>query len=149
MRGLLVFVALAFAASACNVHYVRPVKKTGTGGEFALHNPDSEEARAAASKYMSQQCPKGYGVLEEGEVVVGTQTSTTSHGNQGQNRSGFTFGTKSYSERSTTSTTEQREWRVKFQCTDGTAPPAEEKAAPTQPSNEGSQSRVQTYSVRF
>jgi hypothetical protein len=113
----LIVLTLSAAASA-GCAGIRVVKRTPVGGEIALVGV-REEAQAKANEYMARQCPSGYEVVEEGEAVVGQETTTTTTKGRGL------FGDKQLQSNSTS--VDKREWRVKYQC----------KAAPTAPAGGG------------
>ena len=102
------------------------VKRTPAGGELALVGA-REGAQDKANEYMARQCPGGYDVLEEGEAVVGQNTTTTTRPTKGL------FGGKQI--QSDSSSEDKREWRVKYQCKGAEAPaaPAAAPAAPAAP----------------
>jgi hypothetical protein len=112
-------IAMSLSLAACSFGNYRVVKKVQNGGEVALEGMQ-EPAREKATAYMAEQCPSGVEIVEEGEAVVGQNASSES-------RPGTTlFGTKTTN--TSTSTTDKREWRIKYQCK-GSAP-ATEKASP-------------------
>jgi hypothetical protein len=84
----------------------RVVHRTPAGGEVALEGSE-EKAREAANEYMASQCPYGFDVIEEGEAVVGSETTAST-------RKEKVFGVPVSSTRS--QTTDKREWRLKYQC---------------------------------
>jgi hypothetical protein len=101
----------------------RVVKKTPNGGEVALQG-SPEKAREGAQEYMAAQCPGGYDILEEGEAVVGSETTE-------QTRKGpDVFGVPTRT--TNASTTDKREWRIKYQCKGTTPAPAAAGEAPKQ-----------------
>lgn len=85
---------------------IRVVQRTPTGGVVALEG-DQEKAHEKAAEYMASQCPEGYQIVEEGEAVIGTQTTE-------QSRRERVWGVPVKETRS--ETTDKREWRVKYQC---------------------------------
>ncbi|HEU4406107.1 MAG TPA: hypothetical protein VFS43_12635 [Polyangiaceae bacterium] len=124
MNTKLSLMAIAFfslAAAGCSG--IRVVKRTPSGGELALVGA-REGAQQKANEYMAGQCPGGYDVLEEGEAVVGQETSTTSRPTRGL------FGDRQVQSNSVSE--DKREWRVKYQCK-GAEPPAAPAAAPADP----------------
>lgn len=84
----------------------RVVHRTAAGGEVALEGSE-DKAREAASEYMASQCPYGFDVIEEGEAVVGSETTAST-------RKEKVFGVPVSSTQS--QTTDKREWRLKYQC---------------------------------
>jgi hypothetical protein len=112
--------SISLSLAACTFGNYRVVKKVPNGGEVALEGM-RDEARQKAEGYMKEQCSSGYDVLEEGEAVVGQESSA-------QSRPGTTLlGTKSTN--TNVSTTDKREWRIKYQCKGTATAPATEKAA--------------------
>lgn len=97
--------AISLLVGACGG--IRVVKKTQTGGELALLG-SQEKAREEATKYMTAQCPSGFDILEEGEAVVGSTSSS--------NAQQTTSWTGRPAVATTTSTEDKREWRIKYQC---------------------------------
>jgi hypothetical protein len=102
----------------------REVKVAQGGGELALEG-DRALAHQKADDYMKSKCQAGYNVLEEGEVSVGTDTTTSQGSSSGVRAHGFSIGTRNQAKSSTRDATE---WRVKYQCKD--AAPAPAAAAP-------------------
>lgn len=128
--------ALAATLGACGGSF-RVVRHAPNAGEVSLSG-DVEEARAQAEDYMRRQCPEGHDVVDEGEAVVGSQSSTfvPAYGR----RSGVV----------NTMTSDIAEWRIRYRCKDEPAPgvlvpvprpatapvapaPAPPEAAPTAP----------------
>jgi hypothetical protein len=117
MRAIVIALALS---SGCNPSYIREVRRTQTGGEIALTNSDSYSlpfAQEQAKQAMTARCPMGYDVLEEGEVVVGQQTSATTTEQKG----GIFTGP---SQTTTATTANRNEWHIKYQCKVAPAAPA-------------------------
>jgi hypothetical protein len=91
---------LGLATTACSS--IRVVKKMPDGGIVALQG-DQGGARQKAEDYMHGQCPGGYDVVEEGEAVVGQEsTARTSKTIIGP----VTSGTSQ----------DVREWRITYKC---------------------------------
>jgi hypothetical protein len=106
------FVLGALAASGCGTS--RMVERNQYGGTLALVGFDREKALQHAHLNMSSHCgPAAYTIVQEGETVVGSQTSEgdeTSKTKDGKIvRSG---GSK---------TTNMTEWRLSYRCNN--APP--------------------------
>lgn len=120
--GFLAIAFFSFASAGCAG--IRVVKRTPVGGELALIG-SREEAQDKANEYMGRQCPGGYDVLEEGEAVVGQQTSTTSRPARGF------FGEKQLQSNSVSE--DKREWRVKYQCKHDALPNAPAAAPAVSP----------------
>jgi hypothetical protein len=135
---------LGLAAVACDIHWVREVRRTPAGGEVALIQQNAD-AQAQAQQLMATRCPQGYDILEEGEVVVGQEVHSNTQSNTQQGRS--IFGPAQTTSQSTTaSTTDKREWRIKYQCKGAAgAPPAATPAPTTAPTPAGANA---TGSVR-
>ncbi len=116
---------------------VRPVKRTQYGGRLALEG-DRSKAMEAAHKEMAAHCgPGNYTIIEEGEVVIGTDTFARSDTNYGEdtayaegtstsgNSSATAGGASTRGGSSTTaqqSTRDAKEWQIEYQC--GGAPAA-------------------------
>ncbi len=96
------FLASLSLLTACSS--IRVVQKTKEGGVLALKGP-RDSAHEKAEEYMLSRCPEGYDVLEEGEAVVGQDTSVRTE----QTR----YGTST----STAQTRDVREWRIVYRCT--------------------------------
>jgi len=64
--SLLAFVFLAVLATGCGS--IRVVSEARSGGTIVLDGAHGA-SRAKAEKYMRQQCPAGYEVVEEGDTV--------------------------------------------------------------------------------
>jgi hypothetical protein len=112
---------MVLSTAACDIHWVREVKRTPSGGEVALLAQNGD-AQAQAQSLMASRCPAGYDILEEGEAVVGqeVQSNTTQ-------RQGFFGPTQS----TTAQSQDKREWRIKYQCKGaGGAPVAPAGTAP-------------------
>lgn len=116
---------LALGLAACSSF--RVVKVTPTGGIVALQG-DRDAAHAKAEKYMASRCPDGFKILEEGEVPIGS----TTEGSATKGRD--LFGLKTVDTSSTT--TEQTEWRVTYQCKSA-APAAPAGSAAPAPASSG------------
>ncbi len=110
---------LALGLTACSSY--RVVKVTPSGGIVALQG-DRDDAHAKAEKYMASRCPDGYKILEEGEVPVGSSTEGEAH------KGTDLFGLKTVHESS--STHEETEWRVTYQCKSAAAAAPAAPAAP-------------------
>ena len=96
---------------------VRVVKaKPGKGGTIALHKGImGEPAEEQADRIMSQQCPRGYRVIEEGEAVVGSETNF--NGTSSSSKTGSSNRSNSVSEMSgSSSTSDVTEWRITYKC---------------------------------
>jgi hypothetical protein len=138
-KGLFLCAALVAGCSSYRV-----VKITPNGGEVALQG-SQESAREKAAEYMSSRCPQGYDIVEEGEAVVGQDL-------QARTGPGL-FGATTYG-----STSDRREWRIRYQCK-GTqpapaaapptaAPPAPQPATPA-PAPGGAKNEIHTLIIRL
>lgn len=106
--------------------YARKVKiKPRQGGVVALKLNHRQEDRIYAEQIMSRTCGTNpFDVLEEGEVVIGTETQATKTHRQGQSgrQVGSLFGipvstSSSDPQTSTNSTTTQKkEWQINYKC---------------------------------
>ena len=127
-------IAFLFATAAlagCSTY--RVVRVTPHGGEVALvGSPDG--AREKAQGYMAAQCPTGFDILEEGEAVIGEESTA-------QTTRGHMFGVPTKT--TTESTTEKREWRIKYQCKDAPA------ASPVADGAGAKQGAIHELVVRF
>ncbi len=85
----------------------RVVRRTPNGGEVALQGTPGK-AHEAADQYMASQCPSGYDIVEEGEAVIGSETQAQT------TRDKNVWGRPV--QRTTESTTDKSEWRIKYQC---------------------------------
>jgi hypothetical protein len=94
------FVMSAFLLTGCSS--IRVVKKTQDGGVVALQGVQSD-ARQKADEYMRSQCSGDYEVVEEGEAVVGSDTTS-------RQTSGF-LGPQTQSK-----STDRSEWRITYKC---------------------------------
>jgi hypothetical protein len=112
--------ALGSLAIGCSA--VRVVKVTRDGGEIALLG-DREGAMEKARAEMAAQCggPDSYEIVEQGEVVVGQVTQSREQQNVKRGRRGSFTGFSS----GTSTTTDQTEWRVLFECKSGDSDTAE------------------------
>ncbi|CAN5576387.1 hypothetical protein BH09MYX1_BH09MYX1_60420 [soil metagenome] len=100
---------------------IRVVRASPQGGEIALQG-NREDAMEKARAEMARTCggPQNYQIVEEGETVVGEQTSGNSTTQQGQTWTG-----RPASRTTTNQTTRDvTEWRVKYACGGAAPPPA-------------------------
>lgn len=134
---------LALAALACGPYGNYRVVKTQPhkAGEVALEG-DRALARQKAEAYMTSECSGGYEIVEEGEEVTGSQSSSSSNTQPTKD----IFGRKTQSTQTSTNTVNTREWRVKYKCKDGEAPPSEKAATPADPQKK---SQIREVVVRF
>jgi hypothetical protein len=113
---LVVSVAVYFSAGSAMMKphgTFRMVKKTPEGGVLALVG-DPALAHAEAEKAMAAQCGQ-YKILAEEEVVVGSNTDSSTH--TSANRGGSSQGTA-------TATRDATETRITFACGGAPAAPA-------------------------
>ncbi len=122
--SVLVTLAAVGAALAVGCSGIRVVRESKYGGEIALFG-SREDAMVKARQEMAATCggPQNYEVVEEGEVVVGTVSTTheqqqTEHGRTFHGRPAVRTNTVQ-----TTDTQDKTEWRVKYQCKGAEAPP--------------------------
>lgn len=119
--------AALLATFAVGCGFVREVRRTQTGGEIAIRGRTSGTEKEAAD-LMTARCNGAYDIVEEGEVVVGQQTVTSSQGQgtvmQQQNRNHQVTHVNTYSQ-GTSTTQNTTEWRILYQCKSaGPASPA-------------------------
>ncbi len=110
--------------------YARDVKKRpGSGGVIALKGTHRDEDRAKAQSMMTQTCGgTAIKIVEEGEVVVGTETVSNSRQDYNAGTPGRQVGTlwgmpvtsggsSPNSNTSTSSTTNAvKEWNITYEC---------------------------------
>jgi len=131
---LLAIFVLAGCASMHYEPYAREVKKKPReGGVIALKTEHRPEDRARADFLMSANCGQEsiVRVAEEGEVVVGEKTnSTTNKAQENQSESVFRLGGIAFASpgrpgentNTQSQTIHLKEWHISYQCT-ATAPP--------------------------
>jgi hypothetical protein len=143
MRSLKVFALCALISACATVPYepyAREVKKKPReGGTIALRESHRPEDRARADFLMSANCGDTVvKVQEEGEVVVGAKTNTSSNKHQSQDSESvfsiggiaFASGARPGENTNTQSETSQvKEWQINYQCIaqQETAPAAAKK----------------------
>lgn len=130
LRSVVGFAGLALFAVGCIHGNYRVVKTVPSAGEVALEGPQ-EEARQKAEGYMASRCPSGYDIVEEGEAVVGQNSTSESR----RSTTALIIPTT----RTETSTTDKREWRIKYQC----------KGAPAAAAAPGAQGKTEELIVMF
>lgn len=134
MKNILVLLALIAAITSCQTMpyqpYARDVKKKPqTSGTIALKPEHRDEDRAKADSMMKSNCGNAsVRVLEEGEVVIGqestTKANTAQHKGEESEQMGSFFGMPVMSggkdpSQSTTakvSTTQVKEWQINYEC---------------------------------
>ncbi len=116
---------LGLLASACqHIPYARQVKsKPQQGGVIALNVNHVPEDRQKAEGMMQTTCGRSsYKIVEEGEAVIGTET--TSSGNAYNNSYGSGSGFSAFgvplsggtSMNSNSSTVQKKEWQITYEC---------------------------------
>lgn len=127
MNQVLTIIILATLASCAAVPY-KPYareakKKPGVEGVIALHMDYLPEDRTLADTLMAKNCgASSVNVLEEGEVVTGTKTTSKSQTQDNNYRSGLNFGgiqfgsTKDSTAQTDSTTTTQKEWQISYNC---------------------------------
>ena len=154
----IIVVALTMTfAQGCG--FVREVKRTQTGGEIAIRGrTDSTEKEAA--DLMHARCNGAYDIIEEGEVVVGQQTITSSQG-QGtvvqHNRSSNQVTQLNTYNHGTSTTQNTTEWRILYQCkaagavtpAPGAVPPGDPTQPTPAPTQARPESRLQELRIRL
>ena len=110
-------------ATACGG--ARVVRQTQAGGEIALEGPDRQEAMKQAHQAMQAHCQGPYTIVEQGEVVVGTDTVHSDESYVDEDGTVVNEGGES--------TRDATEWRIKYQCGAAAGPPPPPGAAPPPP----------------
>jgi len=115
--------ALLVAAGCAHVPFAREVKKKpNDGGVIALRSNHLPEDRAKADSLMQVNCNgKEVKVTEEGEVTVGTRTSSSASAAMGQQSSNslLTFGMSdgpALNSNSSSETSAVKEWQISYKC---------------------------------
>jgi hypothetical protein len=130
MRNLKIFALCALISACATVPYepyAREVKKKPReGGTIALNATYRPEDRSRADYLMSANCGDHLvKVAEEGEVVVGEKTNTSSNKTQSmENESGFRIGGIAFASaprpgentQVESQTTQVKEWQIQYQC---------------------------------
>jgi hypothetical protein len=101
-------------SSGCILGSARPVQRTQTGGVIALEG-DRQKAMEEASQHMAAHCQGPYTIVEEGEHVVGSETRGGSDT--------YVAHDGTLVEDHGQSTRQATEWRIRYVCGGGTAPP--------------------------
>jgi hypothetical protein len=106
--------------------YARNVKvEPQAGGIVALKLEHQDEDRAKAQSMMTNNCGgQAVKVLEEGETVIGTETSSKETNEAGSNGAQVgsifgipvTSGAKEASKNTATVTTNKKEWQIRYKC---------------------------------
>ena len=122
-RWTIMFISGAvLLASACGG--ARIVKQTQSGGEIALEGERSE-AMKQADKEMLAHCQGPYTIVEQGEVVVGTDT-VHSDDTYVDEETGTVVNEGGESTRDAT------EWRIQYVCGSSAPPPGPGAPPPAQ-----------------
>lgn len=120
--------ALLFVTSCADLLKYRPYarnvkKKPHRSGVIALKIEHRKEDRDLAMSYMKENCGrKKVEITDEGEVVIGTTTSSSTDSYKGgKKKVGSFFGipvtsTSAGSEKSTSTTLQQKEWQITYKC---------------------------------
>jgi hypothetical protein len=96
-----------------------------SGGVVALKLEHQDEDRAKAQSMMANNCGgQAVKVLEEGETVIGTETSSKETNEAGSNGTQVgslfgipvTSGAKEASKNTATVTTNKKEWQIRYKC---------------------------------
>ncbi|NUM87968.1 MAG: hypothetical protein HUU37_02075 [Bdellovibrionales bacterium] len=137
MKYVVTFVGAALVAGCASMPYqpyARDVKrKPAEGGVIALKTEHRAEDRAKADQMMSANCGTDLmaKIAEEGEVVVGEKTKSSSDSRQKNEENGFSLGGIKFLTGGTTpvnntnTTTEKeavKEWHVSYNCVAKAAP---------------------------
>lgn len=112
-RRLLPAALLLAAVAGCGS--ARLVRSSPDGGVVAIPSNSNSWPfyyRRDAEKLMAQQCPNGYKIVEEGEVVVGKKAATS----ESVDRDRTTTS-------KVTTVSDQKEWRITFRSLDASSPP--------------------------
>ncbi len=113
MKSLLFSSAVMIFFTSCAT--VRVVKsKPGRGGTLALQKGlFGDPVEIIAEKVMNNNCPNGFKVVEEGEVIVGkrivTRAKEETKGSVYSNKSSKKIGSE-------TEEMNQKEWHLKYKC---------------------------------
>lgn len=136
MRSLKVFALCALISACATVPYepyAREVKKKPReGGTIALKEIHRPEDRARADYLMSANCGENVvKVDDEGEVVVGAKTNTSSNKHQtNESESVFSIGGIAFASgarpgentNTQSETSQVKEWQINYQCIAQQAP---------------------------
>lgn len=134
MKNKLIAMTLFTALSACQTMpyqpYARDVKKKPNhSGVIALKLEHRDEDRAKAQMMMENNCrPAPVKVLEEGEVVIGQESTTNSKTSKNAGEASQSMGSflgipltsagtdPSESTSARVSTTQVKEWQISYEC---------------------------------
>ncbi|MCG8422747.1 MAG: hypothetical protein MJE77_32940 [Proteobacteria bacterium] len=108
----------------------RVVRQTQTGGEIALQG-DRNEAMKDAHAQMQAHCQGPYTIVEQGEVVVGTDTIHSDESYVAEDGTVVNEGGEH--------TRQATEWRIKYVCGNASAPPPGPGTVPPTPPPPSSQ----------
>ena len=133
-------VAAAVALAGCSA--IRVVKANKAGGEIALLG-NREDAMTKAGVEMNRICgAHGFEVVEEGEAVIGTHSTSEEQAVGGRTF----FGAPAVKTTGSTDTVQKTEWRVKYICKGVDQPAAPSAAPPAAPMPVG---KIHELIVRF
>lgn len=134
MKTKILLIATLIGLSACQTlpyqPYARDVKKKpNQNGIIALKLEHRDEDRAKATAMMDSNCrPAPVKVLEEGEVVIGQESTTNSNTSKNAGESSTSMGSflgipltsggkdPSESTSAKVSTTQVKEWQISYEC---------------------------------
>lgn len=134
MKNKIVSLALLLGLTACQTlpyqPYARDVKKKpNQNGIIALRTEHRDEDRAKAQMMMESNCrPMPVKVLEEGEVVIGQESTTNSNTSKNAGEASTSMGSflgipmtsggkdPSESTSAKVSTTNVKEWQISYEC---------------------------------
>jgi hypothetical protein len=134
MKNIILLLGILAVITSCQTMpyqpYARDVKKKPqTNGTIALKPDHRDEDRAKADAMMKANCGKApVRVLEEGEVVIGqestTNANTAHHKGEESEQVGSFFGMPvmaggkdpSQSTTAKVSTTQVKEWQINYEC---------------------------------
>jgi hypothetical protein len=111
-------IGFLFVLAACGS--ARVVQRTQYGGIIALQG-DRGKAMEDAHRQMAQHCGQNnYTIVQEGEEVIGTDTSYGERTDSASNDQGTAAASETQGGSSTRNAVE---WRVHYQCGTGEPPP--------------------------
>lgn len=128
LKPMMTLAILSLVTSCAGMNQYRPYarnvkKKPGRSGVVALKLEHRKEDRDLAMTYMNDNCGKKVStIMDEGEVVIGTTTSSNSKTREGGTTSfgsmfGIPLSSTSADQTSSTSTvTQRKEWQITYKC---------------------------------
>lgn len=118
--GFLMFACLLTGCVSMDFTSARSVSvKPGHGGVVSLSHPDDPRSREKGVAIMRQTCQgKEYEIQEEGEVVVGSRSSSTAESSTSRPSGvpGISFGSSAPSTQTESVQSNLTEWRVTYGC---------------------------------